>query len=222
MLLSIIAADNFGQKQKERFEMQMDSDRPSINKQMTYNSEGFKIVNKCQIDRYFTQGLEVLDDQKHLVVSSGWSRISKLVLIRFDLDSCKFEEVISKRMDAKYFAEGVTIVNDETIYQLTYKSGDVLTWQIEKEGDVYKDITLSSRSNRAEELSLKEGWGLVAREVNGKTLLYATDSTSVIKEIDPVTWKTVRKIEVIDPADGDRPVPYLNELEIIQTNSTTQ
>ena len=62
MLLSIIAADNFGQKQKERFEMQMDSDRPSINKQMTYNSEGFKIVNKCQIDRYFTQGLEVLDD----------------------------------------------------------------------------------------------------------------------------------------------------------------
>ena len=66
---------------------------------MTYNSEGFKIINKCELPRYFTQGIEVLSDQKHMIISSGWFKISKLVLVNFDLDACRFDEIISKPME---------------------------------------------------------------------------------------------------------------------------
>ena len=100
MILSIIAADNFGENNKESFEMQMDSERPSINRQVTYNAQGFKLISKCDFQRYFTQGIEVLEDQEHLMLSSGWRKTSKLVLIKFDLDTCTFNEEIVKNMES--------------------------------------------------------------------------------------------------------------------------
>ena len=61
-----------------------------------------------------------------------------------------FEEVVSKSMNSKYFAEGATVIDDETVYQLTYKSGDILTWKIEKEyDDEITDIELVDTQNLA-------------------------------------------------------------------------
>ena len=155
------------------------------------------------------------------MLSSGWRQTSKLVLIKFDLDTCTFNEEIVKNMESQYFAEGITVVDDRKVYQLTYTSGDLLVWDIEKQGSEYKDITLQSSNNLASKLQLKEGWGFASKKVDGRTLLYASDSTSTLKEIDPNTWTTIRKIHVKDPSNGNQAIPNLNELEIIQTNSST-
>lgn len=45
-------------------------------------------------------------------------------------------------------------------------------------------------------MGLREGWGLSHNSKNG--LLYASDGSNVIFEIDPESWKTLRKIEVKD------------------------
>ena len=70
-------------------------------------------------------------------------------------------------------------------------------------------------------MNIKEGWGLAQRKSNadGKPLLYVSDSTSKLKEIDPTTWTLVREIEVRNQ-DGSA-VPFLNELEIITTTPLT-
>jgi glutamine cyclotransferase len=53
-----------------------------------------------------------------------------------------------------------------------------------------------------------EGWGLAT---DGK-ILFMSDGSSLITCRDPVSFKTIRKIDV---RDGNRPVDKLNELEFI-------
>ena len=49
------------------------------------------------------------------------------------MSTCTFTEVISKPMDEKYFAEGLAVIESSNVaYQLTYTSGDILTWQLER------------------------------------------------------------------------------------------
>ena len=60
-------------------------------------------------------------------------------------------------------------------------------------------------------MGLREGWGLSHNSKNG--LLYASDGSNVIFEIDPESWKTLRKIEVKDKQN--KYISNLNELEII-------
>ena len=61
---------------------------------------------------------------------------------------------------------------------------------------------------------------MASRKVNGENLLYASDSTVSLKEIDLKRWKTIRKIDVRDAVTGNL-IPALNELEIIKTNAVT-
>lgn len=58
-----------------------------------------------------------------------------------------------------------------------------------------------------------------AKDALGKSLLYATDGTSTITEIDPESWKAVR---TVDATLNGGTIRGLNELEIINTNSTTR
>ena len=136
-------------------------------------------------------------------MSSGWYRISKLVLIQFDLETCRFEEIKSKRIGNEYFAEGVAVLDNSRVYQLTYNSGDIITWDLTTAGSKVTDMKVEREEFLMYDLKMKEGWGLAARPSldNGASYLYATDSTNIIKEIDPLSWSLVREIEVTD-ADG--------------------
>jgi len=88
-------------------------------------------------------------------------------------------------MSSGYFAEGVTIIDGKDVYQLTYKSGDILTWQLDTTIEPLS-LELVRTLKIAESLGLKAGWGLTsATDANGKSLLYATDGSSTITEIDP-------------------------------------
>ena len=51
-----------------------------------------------------------------------------------------------------------------------------------------------------------EGWGLTHDDKN----LVMSDGTNILTYLDPVTYKTVKRLQVYDDKD---PVVYLNELE---------
>ena len=55
------------------------------------SGDGYKVVNKCDFPSYFTEGIKVLDDGKHMLLSSGQFGQSKLVLLSIDVASCKFK-----------------------------------------------------------------------------------------------------------------------------------
>mgnify|MGYP006113778789 CR=1 FL=1 len=78
-----------------------------------YNHLGYKIINSCSFTRYFTQGTEILSDSKTLLLSSGLYSKSKLLMLKFNMDQCTFETIYEQKMDNKYFAEGITVANDD-------------------------------------------------------------------------------------------------------------
>jgi glutamine cyclotransferase len=62
---------------------------------------------------------------------------------------------------------------------------------------------------------LTEGWGLAYREPSAYRdgFLFASEGTSTIYLIDPVTWTLDSTLSIID--EDESPLTYLNELEII-------
>lgn len=73
-----------------------------------YGTDGYDLVKTCKMPtRYFTQGLETIDDH-HFIMSSGMFGTSKMAVLYFDFETCKIEEKDSKLMNKKYFAEGAT------------------------------------------------------------------------------------------------------------------
>lgn len=95
------------------------------------------------------------------------------------------------------FGEGTTILNGK-IYQLT--------WQSEK-GFVYDADTFKL----LREFTYQgDGWGLTN---DGKNL-FMTDSTHVIRVIDPETFQTIRTLVVL--REDGKPLLQINELEYIK------
>ena len=95
------------------------------------------------------------------------------------------------------FGEGTTILNGK-IYQLT--------WQSEK-GFVYDAETFKL----LREFTYQgDGWGLT----NDGTNLYMTDSTHVIRVVDPETFKTIKTLVVL--REDGKPLMQINELEYIK------
>ncbi len=98
-------------------------------------------------------------------------------------------------MPRKYFAEGACLLNGK-IYQLT--------WQ-EQVCFVYDAATFkqSGSFNYA-----TEGWGVTT----DGTQLIMSDGTSTIYFRDPNNFAEIRRIKV---RNGNKEIPYLNELEYI-------
>ena len=69
----------------------------------------------------------------------------------------------------------------------------------------FDDSTLQQGTFTTE---LKDGWGLT----NDGTHLILTDNSQTVSFIDPKTFKTVKSIVV---KDGDRALPWLNEVRMI-------
>lgn len=141
--------------------------------------------------KHFTQGLEIQDD--FLYESTGENGTSGIY--KMNLETGKILNSVA--LDEKYFGEGITILN-QSIYQLTYKA---------QKGFVYNLNTFEQTATFGFES--KEGWGMT----NNGTHLIMSDGTNILTFIDPVSFKTVKKIQVYNHK-GE--VQFLNELEYDQ------
>ncbi len=152
----------------------------------------YEIVNKFKHDpNAFTEGLFFYNG--FLYESTGQE--TKSDLRKVELETGKVVQQFKLPKDI--FGEGTTILNGK-IYQLT--------WQSEK-GFVYDAETFKL----LKEFTYQgDGWGLT----NNGTNLYMTDSTHVIRVIDPETFKTIKTLVVL--REDGKPLMQINELEYIK------
>jgi glutamine cyclotransferase len=137
----------------------------------------------------FTQGLAFW--QGRLFEGTGLRGES---IIR-ELDPDSGRELRRAALDARYFGEGITILNGR-LYQLTWQEHKCL---------VYDAATF----NKLDELAYEgEGWGLT----DDGTSLITSDGSEWIRYRDAASFKVTRSIRV---TLAGRPVPRLNELEYI-------
>lgn len=95
----------------------------------------------------------------HLVLSSGWYGYSRIVVFKYDFDTCLFYKTFTEFLESKYFAEGVTRIDDQ-LYQLTWREKRIVVWNIKgKFGNkLEKKITKTlPRFNR-----IQQGWGVAS------------------------------------------------------------
>ncbi|MBC7978235.1 MAG: glutaminyl-peptide cyclotransferase [Myxococcales bacterium] len=112
-----------------------------------------------------------------------------------ELDPDTGRELRRAALDAKYFGEGITILNGR-LFQLTWQEHTCL---------VYDAATF----RKLDELAYEgEGWGLT----NDGTSLITSDGSEWIRFRDASSFKVTRSIQV---TLAGRPVPRINELEYI-------
>lgn len=138
----------------------------------------------------FTEGLQYADGS--LYESTG--QYGKSDLRKTDLKTGKVLQ--QQKLDAKYFGEGITVLNDK-IYQLTYR---------EKTGFVYDQKTLKQIQTFS--YPNEEGWGMTN---DGTNIIYS-DGSDKLFFLDPNTLKEVKHIDVKDQYGQ---LFYINELEYI-------
>ncbi len=168
---------------------EVDSSRVEVISNIKPKALSYTLVNTYPHDvNSFTEGLEFYKDT--LYESIGQYGKSKLLKTDF-----KTGKIIKElRLDDKYFAEGITFLNDK-IYQLTYheKVGfiyDAKTWKLEKTFTFDKP----------------EGWGMTN---DGKNI-YFNDSSEKIWKMNPETQQTFDYINTY--SEGTK-VKEVNELE---------
>jgi glutamine cyclotransferase len=137
----------------------------------------------------FTQGL--IYEDGYLYEGTGLNKHSSVRKLELATGN-----VLQKyNLPSQYFGEGITILKDK-IYQLTWQSNL---------GFVYDKRTFGF----LEEFSYAtEGWGLTC---DGENLIMS-DGSEHLYFLDPLTFKEVHRIEVLDEVG---PVNKLNELEYI-------
>jgi len=139
----------------------------------------------------YTQGLEFYKDS--LYESIG--QYGESALRQVDLETGKVLK--EHKMKNHYFGEGLTII-DEKIYQLTWREGEGLIYNI----DTF-EVEDKFRYNQS-----KEGWGLCHDE----NYIYKSDGTQKIWRLDK---KTLKEIDYIQPTTHNSISEKLNELEYI-------
>jgi glutamine cyclotransferase len=152
----------------------------------------YDIINTYPHDpKAFTEGLEFYDG----FLYEGTGNYGESDLRKVNLQTG--EVLLSKKLDRKYFGEGITILNGK-IYQLTYREG---------KGFVYDLATLKEEKSFI--FNAAEGWGMLN---NGTNLIY-DDGTNVLHFLDPETFKEVKTLAV---KDEHGPLNNLNEPEFIK------
>jgi glutamine cyclotransferase len=139
----------------------------------------------------FTEGLEFHNDT--LFESTGQKGNS--YFRKYDYKTGKVYK--QTNLDAKYFGEGITFVNNK-LYQLT--------WQ-EKTGFVYNATTLKLEKTFTYKKDI-EGWGMT----NDGKYIYQTDGTEKIWKMDPAS---LEMIDYINVYSGNAKIKSINELEWI-------
>ncbi|KAK8503895.1 hypothetical protein V6N13_021675 [Hibiscus sabdariffa] len=152
----------------------------------------FEVVNEFPHDpSAFTQGLLYAGNESLFESTGLYGRSS---VRKVALRTGKVE--ILHKMPGSYFGEGLTFVG-ERLFQVTWLT------QI---GFTYNGTNLQKLDQFTHQM--KDGWGLAT---DGK-ILYGSDGTSTLYDIDPQTLKATRK-QIIK--FNGREVRYLNELEYI-------
>ena len=139
---------------------------------------GYEVIKTYPHDsNSYTQGLEFHDD----ILYESIGQYGQSALLKVDYKTGKIEKEI--KLDAKYFAEGLTIINDRLI-QLTWREG---------KGFIYNLDSFEQEGSFAYGES-KEGWGLCN---DGKTI-YKSDGSTKIWLLDPKNLTETGHIEVVD------------------------
>ena len=153
---------------------------------------GYKLINTYPHDKTaYTQGLEFYNG--FLYETTG--KLGKSVLRKIELKTGKVLQ--EKKLDDKYFGEGMTILNDNIFW---------LTWKARK-GFVYDLETFKQKKEFSYTWS-QEGWGLT----NDGEHLIKSDGTHKIWFLDPVTQKEQKSIQVYT---NKYSLKELNEIEYI-------
>jgi glutaminyl-peptide cyclotransferase len=151
----------------------------------------YRVVRSYPHDRQaYTQGLVYREGV--LYEGTGLNGQSNIRKVRLETG----EVLQTRRLDARYFGEGIAIVGNNLIQ---------LTWQTEV-GFVYDLATFEPRS------TFKypgEGWGLT---YDGKRLIMS-DGSPVLRFLDPTTLHETGRLTV---RDAGIPVEELNELEVVK------
>jgi glutamine cyclotransferase len=150
----------------------------------------YRVINTYPHDPdAFTQGLDFDGDR----LFEGTGRWGESSLREVGLESGTV--LRSRPLDAQYFGEGITILNDK-VFQLT--------WQ-EQTGFVYNRDTFEPLQTFTYP---HEGWGIT----HDGTRLIVSDGTSTIRFWDADTLQEIGSITV---RDHEGPVNRLNELEYV-------
>lgn len=154
---------------------------------------GYEVVKSYPHDpKAFTEGLYFYNG--FLYESTGGDP-GESSIRKVELDSGK---VVQKwDLPREDFGEGISMIGDK-IYMLTWKGGLGRVLDA-KDFKLIKEFSYQG-----------EGWGMTT----DGTLLYLTQSTHVIKVMDPETFKTVRTIPVM--REDGKPLMQINELEWIK------
>ncbi len=137
----------------------------------------------------YTQGLLVYNGDMY----EGTGLEGKSKLMKVDLKTGKASQSIN--LDAKFFGEGVTILND-TVYQLTWQNKVVFVYTL-KDFKKIKEYKIDT-----------EGWGLTN---DGKNLIVSTGGSDLFY-YEPSTFRLLKTQTV---TESGSPAFNLNELEYI-------
>jgi glutamine cyclotransferase len=152
----------------------------------------YTVVNSYPHDvNAFIEGYEFYNDT--LIESTGLKGKSYFAKVDYKTGQ-SFKKV---DLDAQYFGEGITIINDKA-YQLTWEN---------QEGFVYDAKTMKKIKSFKYDKPV-EGWGMT----NDGTMIYHSDGTEKIWTLDPETFKLIDYINVYT---NDSKIKSVNELEWI-------
>jgi glutamine cyclotransferase len=143
----------------------------------------------------YTQGLEFYKGKLYEGTGDP-GRLGKTMLGEIDRSTGKHIDGRRVGLDANYFGEGITILNDK-VYQLTWLKGKCFVYDVNNFMGRVDDFSYTG-----------EGWGLCN---DGKSLIMS-DGTERITFRNPNDFTTERAINVYNNLG---PVPNLNELEYI-------
>lgn len=140
--------------------------------------------------RAYTQGLLWSDGA--LYESTG--EYGQSSLRRVELASGKVAQQVE--LPERFFGEGMALVGDSLLYQLTWQEQRCLVY----DKRTFRQVGVFAYSG--------EGWGLTANAAGDS--LYMSDGSAWIRVLDPATFAQQRRFEV---RDHRGPVTLLNELE---------
>lgn len=155
---------------------------------------GYEVVKSYPHDpKAFTQGLFYKDG--FLYESTGGEKAGDSTVRKVEIETGK---VLQKwDLPGGEFGEGIAQINDK-IFMLTWRDGLGRVFDI-------KDFKLIKEFNYQ-----GEGWGITS----DGAFLYLTQSTHIIKVMDPETFKTVRTIPIL--REDGKPLMQINELEWVK------
>jgi len=153
----------------------------------------YEVINTYPHDpTAFTQGLIFRDG--YLYESTGNYGHSSLRKVKLETGVI----IKNKNIDDEIFAEGLTSFNQQLV-QLSWRAGTAFVYD---KGSFNLIKTFSYPG---------EGWGLTSYNKQ----LIISDGSSVLRFLDPVTFKETRRLSV---SRLGRPVEHLNELEMVKGN----